>query len=104
MWIEWVIEISNDEVIVGKNVGVVATHRDMPGTGEQAVRIPGDCAVELVVSGFAVCQRVDVDVDQALYSICDENIAVDRMDGLFLVGDPHQLAYVARRIDRLIRR
>ena len=68
---------------------------------QNAAFIPRHRPGQEVVARLAVRQRIDVGGDQPFLGIGDEGVIVNRVEGLLLVGFAHQLAGVARRMDRL---
>jgi hypothetical protein len=78
--------------------------RQVPGTGQHALRVPGQGALEEVVSGLAVGERAHVGEDQPFHGIDDVGVIIKRVKGQFLILDAHPLTHVPRRIDGLIGR
>ena len=100
-----IVEIDDDDAVVGGDVGEMPSQHDMP------------CAIQHAVPSFQVSARVrklfrgsrSASVSTSVRirpfdGIGNRRVAVDRMKRLLLVRDPHQVALVPQRIDRLVGR
>ena len=107
---ERVVQIDDDEILVGKDVGEGSCDGDAAGAGEEAVGIEGEGALEEIVAGIAVEERADAgqlcpsiwgfeigiaNDDKALFAVRDVKKAVHHVDGLFFVFGK----LLAKRID-----
>ena len=98
-----VIQIDHHQAGAGGDIGDMAGQGDVTGSVQHTAGVPGRGPAQVVVTRIAVGQGVDIHQDQALARVGDHGVAVDRVEGLFLVGGPH-LGRVASRRDRLVGR
>ena len=102
-WPQRIIQIDHHQTGPGCDIGDVTRQRDVPRAVQHPARVPGRGPTQVVVARIAVGERIDIDQDQPLARVGDHGVAVDRVEGLFLVGGPH-LGRVARRRDGLVGR
>ena len=96
LWCQRIVEVHNDDALVGCNVSVVASNNDVPGTREYVVRIPAHATLKAVVVQIAIGKRHDVGHKQAFNAVCRKCVVVNRVERLLLVRDAHQIAFIAR--------
>ena len=100
--LKWFVDVNDHQAGWRRNVGVLATERDVACSIQQSFWVPGCGPGQEVVLGIAVGQGIDVGHDQAFLGIRDEGVVVARMEGLLLIGDSHQITLITRRRNRLI--
>ena len=100
--LKWFVDVNDHQAGWRRNVGVLATERDVPCSIQQSFWIPGCGPGQEVVLGIAVGQGIDVGHDQAFLGIRDEGVVVARMEGLLLIGDSHEVTLITRGRNRLI--
>src|SRR5262249_47076732 len=86
--------------LVAADIAVVAGERDVASAAQQAVRVVGQVALEVVVQRIAVEQRTGADQDEALILVANIDESIQQRDGGVLV----LLVVIARRVGRQRRR
>src|SRR5438270_12409976 len=82
----------------------MTAQRDMPCALEYPALVPGERAAQEVVTRIPVGERIDIRQDQSFPGVRDQRIVVDGVEWLLFVILAHQLACIARGVDRLVGR
>src|SRR5882724_1360099 len=84
--LEWVIDVDDDKPAIAGYVCVSPGNRDVVRTVQHSVRIPGQRALEKVISRIAVQKRRHVHQYQALVLVGHIEEGVQRMNWLLIVA------------------
>ena len=95
------VKVDNSDTIFNDDVRKVSTNRDITSACQNPTLIPGQSALQEVVTRFAIGKCVDVGQNQSFFRIGDQRIVIQRMECLFLVDDAHQVTLVTLRCDGL---
>ena len=74
----------------------------MARTIESTARIPGQLALEEIVTRFAIGQGIDVRQDQPFFGIDNHHVVIDGVERLLHVVLAHELALVTYRVYGLV--
>src|SRR5204862_4655988 len=78
--VQRVVQVHDDQPGLGGDVGDVAGERDVARAVQDAARVPGERALQVVVGRVAVGQRIHVDEDEAFLGVGDDRVVIDRME------------------------